>query len=355
MRPFIRSPLLPILLALILAALACRTLTAPVTTPAPSAEAVQSTPPGETVRGRSRSTPFPRGGMITAPNLEIEVQDVLRGEQAWRQLRAANQFNAPAPEGEEYVLIRLNVISRHDDGEAHVLGCSDLRVTGDQALSYFYAPEVPPEPSFSGEVTAGQNLEGWCVFQIRQSDHNLILIVDESGNAQEGTERYIALDEGASVRVDPALGDITPNRLGEDQREPARPGDEVITDDWSVIVLQVLRGERALKLIEDANDYNDPPAEGMEYVAVQVQVRYLSTEDRAGRTSTYQFRLIGEDGAEYERPIVIDVTPELNMELFPGGTFIGWVILQTRVDDPRPLLLFEPYYPDQAKRYFALE
>jgi hypothetical protein len=335
--------------------LACRTLAAPSATPISSTSTISATPATENLHGRSRGTPFPRTGVIVLPNLEVEVQDVLRGEQAWRELRAANQFNDPAPEGEEYVLIRLKVTSQHADGETHVLGCSDLRLTGAQALSYFYAPLVPPEPAFSGDVTAGQSLEGWCVFQIRQSDDNLILIVDEGSNLVEGTERYIALDEGASVLVDLALDDIAPNTLGVDQREPARPGAAVITDDWSIKVLQVLRGEEALKLVKAANDYNDAPAEGMEYVAVQVQARYLNTADRVSRIDGYQFTLIGSDGTEYERPIIIDVRPELSMELFPGGTYTGWLILQTRVNDPEPLLQFEPSYPDQGRRYFALE
>ena len=47
--------------------------------------------------------------------------------------------------------------------------------------------------------------------------------------------------------------------------------------DWEASVLETVRGEGAWLMVEDANMFNDPPEEGMEYITVKFRVRHIGT------------------------------------------------------------------------------
>ena len=67
---------------------------------------IPPTPTPERV-GMSRSNPYPSSQVVHAPNWDVQVLEVVRGDEAWKALQAANQFNEPAPEGMEYILVKL--------------------------------------------------------------------------------------------------------------------------------------------------------------------------------------------------------------------------------------------------------
>ena len=53
--------------------------------------------------GTSRSNPLTTADLIEAPNWDVEVLEVVRGEEAWSMLQAANQFNEPPADGMQYL------------------------------------------------------------------------------------------------------------------------------------------------------------------------------------------------------------------------------------------------------------
>ena len=69
----------------------------------------------------SRSNPFPATELVSAPNWDIQVLEVKRGEEAWKEIQAANDFNVEAAKGMEYLLVKLHVKSTYADSEEHKL------------------------------------------------------------------------------------------------------------------------------------------------------------------------------------------------------------------------------------------
>jgi hypothetical protein len=351
-----------VLSALVLSTLACQTLTAgPATAPASPAGAVtpqaQSTPAqtASSNSGLTRADPFPAGSIAVTPNWQVEVLESVRGEPAWERLRQTNQFNAPAPEGFEYVLVQARVTSTHTDNKAHTVYATDLKLTGDRFLQYFKAEAVPPNPTLEGELLRGESAEGWTVFLVAQGEGNLMVAVDVLDDFESDNLRYLALDEGARIAVDEALAAIEPNGVGEDAREPAPLNRTALSPDWEITTLEVVRGAEAYALALETNQFNDPPAEGMEYVAVKVRARNLNTRDEDVWLDGNSFMTLGSDGATYDSPPVVDPEPALDARLYPGGEATGWIVVQAKIDDPT-LLVFQPFtdFEKINRRYFSL-
>lgn len=340
---------------------------APTTTVSEATESLESTntpeptpvPPTPTPQpiGMNRGNPFPRSEVVSAPNWDTQVLEVVRGDEAWQAIQAANQFNEPAPEGMEYLLVKLHVKSTYADSDEHSISGSDFKVTGDRLIEYFTASVVEPDPQLDAQLFAGGETEGWSSYLIGQGESNLILIVDELLSFDENRLRFIALDDGASISVAPELSDIEPTDLGKERGSPAPFGEAVTTEDWQVTLLEVVRGDEAWTMVQEANRFNDPPEEGMEYIAVKVHVRYISTVDESAQMDGSYFKTTGSASVLYDWPSVVEPSPELSITLFPGGEYEGWVILQAAQDETDLIAVFEPLldFSGKNKRFLSLE
>jgi hypothetical protein len=307
--------------------------------------------------GMSRSHPLPRTEVVSAPGWDVRVLETVRGDAAWQALQAANRFNKPAPEGMEYLLVKLHVLCTYEDSEEHLIGAGDFRVTGDRYERYFPAVAVEPEPQLDATLYSGGETEGWASYLVGQEEGNLILIIDELMSFVEDRVRTIALDEGASVSIPADLSGIEPTDLGTDRDHPAPLGETVTTKHWQVTLLEVVRGDEAWLMVQEANEFNDPPAEGMEYIAVHVQARNISTEDSPTLVDGTWFRATGIGKVLYDWPIVVDPSPVLECDLFPGGECQGWVTLQATQGETGLAAVFEPLFElfGGNQRFLSLE
>lgn len=318
--------------------------------PAPTAGPLASGVPSEP--GLFPSKPLPRGSVAALTNVRVAVADVQRGDAAWRALRAASPANAPAGEGWEFVLVRLELTGVAPSSQ---VGCSDFRLVGAARIAFFHGPQFPPEPELEGRtLRAGEKDEGWCVYPIRAQEHDLILMINEPDSRDPTGLRYLALDEGASLAPAPVAPRAAGEPAGESPLAAAPLGREVVTQDWSVAALEIVRGEDARNLVRNANPGNRSPREGLEFVAVKLHARYQGRSEGPGLLSRSQFRAMRADGAYYEIPAVIDLDPGLDRTLFPGGEHTGWAVFEVDPGDARAVLSFEPLHPDGLRRYLAL-
>jgi hypothetical protein len=131
----------------------------------------------------------------------------------------------------------------------------------------------------------------------------------------------------------------------------------VTTEDWELTILEVARGDDAWTMVQEVNQFNDPPEEGMEYVAVKLHVRYISTVDESTDIDGTYFNSTGSAGVLYDIPSVVDPEPALNAYLFPGGEAEGWVVVQVAEGETGIMLVFEPLwdFSDENKRFISLE
>jgi hypothetical protein len=300
---------------------------------------------------------LPPGERVHAPNWDIQVLETVRGEAAWELLLVASPYNDPAPEGMEYLLIRLQVTCTYADGDAHSISGRDFKITGDRMIRYSTAWVVKPEPILDAELYSEGEAEGWAGFAVGEGEGNPILIVDELGNWDEDRFRFVALEDGASVGVPPELAGIQPEYAGVDRTSPIPLGEMGITEDWEITIVEYVRGDEAWQMAQEVNSFNEPPSEGMEYVAVSVLARYIGTIDEAQDIGKYDFDVTGSGYRLHHPPSVVDPEPSLDVWLYPGGAHQGWIMMQVLTDETDLMLVFEPMlsFPDQDIRFFALD
>jgi hypothetical protein len=302
--------------------------------------------------GTLPSVPLPVGSVVELPTFRTTVLDFERGEAASHALHAASSANPSAPSGREYALVRLRVTGV---APGSWVGCKDFRVVGANRTVYPQAGQLPPEPPLASEVVqADKVFEGWCTYSIQSSDRALMMMINDPDVRYSTVARYVALEQGASLaRFSPGV-DAAAQPIGKSPSTPVEPGSEVVTRDWSVKVVDVVRGEDARQLVESANSRNQPPAEGLEFVAIKLHARYHGRSGQTGLLSSSEFQVIGRNGEPYENPIVLDVTPRLSRTLFPGGEHTGWAVFQIDPADSNAVLRFKPYFPDVDVRYLSL-
>jgi hypothetical protein len=307
--------------------------------------------------GLSRRTPFPRDAKAITPHWDVRILETVRGARAWQALQEANQFNRPAPAGEEYLLVKLHVTCTYPDREAHPISENDFKITGDRLIESFTANAVAPDPPLDAELSRGEEAEGWAVYLVGHNEGNLILVVDELSVYEQDQRRFIALDEGASLTVPSELAYIEPTVLGVTRSAPAPFGELVTAEDWQVQVLETIRGEAAWERVLAANQFNKPPADGMEYVLARVYVRNISPRDQPGYIRQSYFETTGSADVLYEIPTVVDPAPQLDAALYPGGAFEGWVTLQVPQGETDIVAVFEPWLSlsDVNRRFLSLE
>ncbi|MCQ4866402.1 stalk domain-containing protein [Pseudoflavonifractor phocaeensis] len=128
----------------------------------------------------SRTNPAPIG---TAQSVSLEsysygkysvtavIEESIRGDAAWKKIQAANQFNSPAPEGQEYVLVKLKVTLDSSEQDKAV-SFSDFNFVPYSSTSAEYKDVVvvSPDPGFGGSVYAGGTLEGYAVYCVDKTD-----------------------------------------------------------------------------------------------------------------------------------------------------------------------------------------
>lgn len=341
----------PLLLALL--ALACQAVTVPSVGDL-VAEPGLPPPTATPAPGLSRLRPLPPGQPIRTENWEVAVLDFLRGQAAWAQLQDSGS-NEPPGVGEEYVLVQFHIRNLSRSGEEESL---KLALTGSGLTLYhsFDAHIYPPGPYLDAHMAGGEEATGWYGYRIRQGETDLILVVEELYN-YEAPAWYAALAENASVATAvEALTSITPTNIGATFAGPAPFGQIATGEDWQLTVKEVVRGDAAWQMAQQANQFNDPPAAGMEYVAVRLLARYIGTDEAGETIGNYFFEMMAGADRPYERVAVVKPEPELDYHFFPGGEGEGWVYLQAPAGAENLVLRFDPDYGADTPntRYFSL-
>jgi hypothetical protein len=104
---------------------------------------------------------------------EVQVKDIIRGEQAWKMVREANSFNDTAPEGREYLLAKINFrLLDIADGKALDLNHAMFDLVSSEGREYGMELIVAPDPTISANLYKGASNEGWAVFLVGINDIN---------------------------------------------------------------------------------------------------------------------------------------------------------------------------------------
>lgn len=141
------------------------------------------------------------------------------------------------------------------------------------------------------------------------------------------------------TRSGPDLGDRDmPNPMG--QPVELVMGGEI---EFTMMVLEVIRGDIAFQRIRAANQFNDPPPPGFEFILIYIEISYTGNDRGVLEIGKFDMsmvtdgRIITYDDTFTYSPCCIE--PDFELELLQGGTGAGWVALPVSIDDTEPLLL----------------
>ncbi len=101
-----------------------------------------------------------------------------------------------------------------------------------------------------------------------------------------------------------------------------------------VTVTQVMRGKKALNFVLAADNWNDSPEKGYEYLLVRVRVKAVDTKGQgAASVNRYDFDFVTEDGVTIDDSTYLyGIKPALT-DVYQGGTTEGYIWCEVPVGE----------------------
>lgn len=131
-------------------------------------------------------------------DMKITVLESLRGDAAWERLSKADGGNKPADSGFEYILVRVKF--EYDARTApglcvHKILPEQFTINTLEGADYEAAQVTLPDPPMSGDLKAGQSLEGWIAFAIPVAEQKPMLnySADQGGAVLHGGGKWFRL------------------------------------------------------------------------------------------------------------------------------------------------------------------
>ncbi len=109
---------------------------------------------------------------------------------------------------------------------------------------------------------------------------------------------------------------------------------------YGIEMTDLISGDEAWRLIKDANRFNNPPDEGMEYILVEFRVEVIETEDDAAISFNHaMFDVVSGAGVEYNTRISSrHVEPSFSTDLYEGAVHVGYTGVMVDKDDANAVL-----------------
>ncbi|CAG7651693.1 DUF4352 domain-containing protein [Paenibacillus allorhizosphaerae] len=135
--------------------------------------------------GKSRSNPAPIGQKVdfTVNDLlndysgTLSVDQVIRGEEAWKMISSANKLNNSPKDGYEYVLAKVSIkvsSSKNKDKQIDVSPV-DFSMISSEGKDYERAIVVEPSPTVRTKLYEGASHTGWAAFLVKKDDQNPVI------------------------------------------------------------------------------------------------------------------------------------------------------------------------------------
>lgn len=133
--------------------------------------------------GMSRKRPLPFGRNLIVPGgVQISVQNLIKGREAWNILHDANNSNEHPEEGYMYVLIEIKAKNVSSEDKGLQLSNMNFKLVGSSNTIFtpFEKSAILPEKGtckeFGGEVYPEGEITGSVSFYVPENETNLILI-----------------------------------------------------------------------------------------------------------------------------------------------------------------------------------
>ena len=125
------------------------------------------------------------GDMYRSPetyDVKITVLKIVRGEESADIIKKASESNAPAQNGFEYVLARIqfDFFARGAPGDkAWSLNRKQFHAFSGDGTPYEISSIALPEPELTGTLRSGDSRQGWVAFEVATKDKQPLMIFDQ--------------------------------------------------------------------------------------------------------------------------------------------------------------------------------
>jgi hypothetical protein len=145
--------------------------------------------------------------------------------------------------------------------------------------------------------------------------------------------------------------------VGRSGDKPAQRTEVVSVPNWRVKVLETRRGDEAWAAIQAADEANEPPPFGQEYLLVKLWAKSTALDDQEHSISQYDFVVTGNKRMKYYTADALEPEPPLNAELSAGDETEGWVAFLINQDERDLVLILDELtdFRDNRFRFIALD
>jgi hypothetical protein len=146
--------------------------------------------------GAQRNSPAALGTTAVSEEWELTVLEIFRGAEAAQRITEANQFNEPAPEGQEYIIarVRARYLGGDDPDAAASIDQNAFKITGAANVIYDRPSVVAPVPQLEAHLFPGGEAEGWTVVLAPIGEAGLTLVYEPLFEFGSENLRFLGLE-----------------------------------------------------------------------------------------------------------------------------------------------------------------
>ena len=127
------------------------------------------------------------------------------------------------------------------------------------------------------------------------------------------------------------------------RRAPARLNETIPvmigSSQFEVTITQVIAGKDAAARVAAANEFNEMPPEGHEYLLFYAKARIAKSPDgKAASADDFSWRMVDPTGYIHTPEAVVNPEPRFSGSGFEGATIEGWSTFARKVDEPVSLV-----------------
>lgn len=161
-------------------------------------------------------------GKITG---KITMTEVIRGDAAWQNIKAANQFNDAPPTGMEYILakFRFELVSIDDPNAQHRIDGLDFTAVSAEGRDYERKSVVVPDPDYDAKLYQGASHEGWTAYLINKSDKAPLLVTGRDSRGRGGLWFDVKASSSATSPTSQQTSEPTASAPVDNVPEPTLP------------------------------------------------------------------------------------------------------------------------------------
>lgn len=138
----------------------------------------------------SRKNPVPLGSTVYYDGtntifdkykVDITFTQVIRGEEAWALVQKGNEFNKPAPEGKEYLMIKVKIKAFESENDEKIdINAASFDLVSKDGVKYDDFTIVSGVEPQLKEMYAGAEQEGYIVFTVNIGDEPTVVFLDRN-------------------------------------------------------------------------------------------------------------------------------------------------------------------------------